>query len=120
METKIFLSRWQRGSKHSEYLVVKSIGHLFRYNMSLFRVCSWWSAQCPDTLQSYHAQNITVCRFGLQENEKDYIVVTSTLGYLSIFYPAKSTTGGRTSSDLVLELKLSSPILGVAAGNFGR
>lgn len=79
------------------------------------------------------------CRMGLFGKEKDFIVVGSHTGYLSIYYPTPScldikptdndvesdnfdaTINSNEKSqpnDLVLEMKLPVPIIGITSGQF--
>lgn len=100
--------------------------------MSLFKACTWWTAQCPDLSANYDSYSLHCCRFGLDENEKDYIVIGSHAGHLSIFKPTppektddvsdednqKVQTTTHKPTDLLLELKLSHPIIGILSGKF--
>lgn len=83
--------------------------------MSLFNVCSWWTAQCGDTNVDYDVASLLCARFGLESQEKDYIIVGSQGGQLSIFYPHDSAFD---ATDLLLETQLAAPILGLYAGKF--
>lgn len=106
--------------------------------MSLFQLCPWWTSQCPDLNSNYDAYSIHCCRLGILDKDKDFIVVGSHTGYLSIFYPTRSSDSepthddaeddtfsaalnANTSSrpnDLVLEMKLPQPIIGITSGKF--
>ncbi|XP_061388672.1 protein PTHB1-like [Musca vetustissima] len=91
--------------------------------MSLFNVCNWWTAQCPDLDENYDVASLLCARFGLEDQEKDYIVVGSHTGQLSIFYPsyeqdANGNCPGYKPTDLLLEIQGQLPILGVYAGRF--
>ncbi|XP_061402288.1 protein PTHB1-like [Musca vetustissima] len=91
--------------------------------MSLFNVCNWWTAQCPDLDENYDVASLLCARFGLEDQEKDYIVVGSHTGQLSIFYPsyeqdANGNCPGYKPTDLLLEIQGELPILGVYAGRF--
>uniref|UniRef100_A0A1A9V200 Protein PTHB1 n=1 Tax=Glossina austeni TaxID=7395 RepID=A0A1A9V200_GLOAU len=91
--------------------------------MSLFNVCTWWSAQCSDLDENYDVASLLCARFGLEDQEKDYIVVGTHAGHLSIYYPsyevdATGNTYGYRATDLLLEQQGNSPILGVYAGRF--
>lgn len=83
--------------------------------MSLFNVCSWWRAQCGDSTGDYDVASLLCARFGLETQEKDYIVVGSQGGQLSIFYPHDKAYD---ATDLLLETQLAAPILGLYAGKF--
>lgn len=83
--------------------------------MSVFNVCSWWSAQCGDTVGDYDVASLLCARFGLEAQEKDYIIVGSQSGQLSIYYPHANEFD---ATDLLLETQLSAPILGLYAGKF--
>lgn len=102
--------------------------------MSLFKVCTWWSAQCPDFEANYDSQLLHCCRFGIEENEKDYVIVASHLGYVSVFQPNalmmdektmpedgnddEQPSSGFRPTDQLLEIKLSSPIIQLSSGKF--
>uniref|UniRef100_A0A1B0B5V8 Protein PTHB1 n=1 Tax=Glossina palpalis gambiensis TaxID=67801 RepID=A0A1B0B5V8_9MUSC len=91
--------------------------------MSLFNVCTWWSAQCSDLGENYDVASLLCARFGLEDQEKDYIVIGTHAGHLSIYYPsyeldATGNTYGYRATDLLLEQQGNSPILGVYAGRF--
>ncbi|XP_054740776.1 protein PTHB1 [Anastrepha obliqua] len=92
--------------------------------MSLFNVCNWWHTQCSDLEENYDVASLLVARFGLEDNEKDYLVVGSHSGNLSIFYPRfdqNRRVGDENAfrpTDLLLEVNLKRPILGIYAGRF--
>ncbi|XP_004522553.1 protein PTHB1 [Ceratitis capitata] len=92
--------------------------------MSLFNVCNWWHTQCSDLEENYDVASLLCARFGLDENEKDYVVVGSHSGNLSIFYPRleqnRRIEDGNAfrPTDLLLEVNLKLPILGIYAGRF--
>lgn len=96
--------------------------------MSLFKLCTWWTAQCPDISSNYDSYLLHSCRFGLSDTEKDYIIVGSHSGYLSIFRPSATETDednefsiiANRPTDLLLEQKLSYPIIGISSGRFIR
>ncbi|EDV55448.2 protein PTHB1 [Drosophila erecta] len=83
--------------------------------MSLFNVCSWWSAQCSDPGEEYDVASLLCARFGLESQEKDYIIVGSQTGQLSIYYPHGR---GYDATDLLLETQMDAPIIGLYAGKF--
>ncbi|KAH8403891.1 hypothetical protein KR215_005704 [Drosophila sulfurigaster] len=83
--------------------------------MSLFNVCSWWTAQCGDSTGDYDVASLLCTRFGLESQEKDYIIVGSQSGQLSIYYPHANEFD---ATDLLLETQLAAPILGLYAGKF--
>lgn len=91
--------------------------------MSLFNVCNWWTTQCADLEENYDVASLLCARFGLEDQEKDYIVVGSHTGHISIFYPsyeldASGNSTGYKATDLLLELFTAAPILGIYAGRF--
>lgn len=91
--------------------------------MSLFKVCTLWQAQCSDYQFNYDAQLLHNCRFGFDESEKDYIVVGSHSGYLSIFKPnaigdSSESFIGFSPSDQLFEMKLMYPIIQLSSGKF--
>ncbi|EDW56619.1 GM15832 [Drosophila sechellia] len=83
--------------------------------MSLFNVCSWWSAQCSDPGEEYDVASLLCARFGLETQEKDYIIVGSQTGQLIIYYPHNR---GFDATDLLLETQMEAPIIGLYAGKF--
>ncbi|XP_055920507.1 protein PTHB1 isoform X2 [Eupeodes corollae] len=92
--------------------------------MSLFKVRTWWAAQCADIEENYDVASLLCTRFGLEEIEKDYIVVGSHKGLLSIFYPnspefnSDHNTEQFQATDLLLECQLKAHILAVLSGRF--
>lgn len=100
--------------------------------MSLFKVCTWWTVQSPDFEANYDSQLLHCCRFGVEEHERDYIVVASHSGYLSIFQPNAMTMdeeeeeeGGEVGkqsnfkpTDQLLEMHLPNPIIQLSSGKF--
>ncbi|XP_037954774.1 protein PTHB1-like [Teleopsis dalmanni] len=91
--------------------------------MSLFNVCNWWTTQCSDLNENYDVASLLCARFGLEESEKDYVVVGSHGGHLSIFYPTLEPDRIEEKNcfkptDLLLETVLGEPILGIFAGKF--
>lgn len=93
--------------------------------MSLFKICGWWSKQCTDVEESFDSSSIIISRFNLKEGEKDYVVVGSHSGNLTVFYPnfdgiVKSNKGDNIFKpvDLLLECKLDLPILMLSTGRF--
>ncbi|XP_055320368.1 protein PTHB1 [Sitodiplosis mosellana] len=95
--------------------------------MSLFKVCTWWSAQCPDFDPNYDSQLLHCCRFGIEENEKDYVIVASHSGFVSVFQPNalmvdetedEELSSGFRPTDQLLEIKLPNPILQLSSGKF--
>ncbi|KAH8372070.1 hypothetical protein KR093_009978 [Drosophila rubida] len=83
--------------------------------MSLFNVCSWWTTQCGDITGDYDVASLLCARFGLETQEKDYLIVGSQSGQLSIYYPHANAFD---ATDLLLETQLAAPILGLYAGKF--
>ncbi|XP_055380072.1 protein PTHB1 [Condylostylus longicornis] len=88
--------------------------------MSLFKVCTWWKTQCTDVEENYDSASLLCCRFGLIDNEKDFIIVGSHNGNLSIFYPETTyeTLGEFKPTDLILETKFDNPVIGLLYGKF--
>lgn len=91
--------------------------------MSLFKVCTFWTAQCSDYQSHYDAQLLHCCRFGFDKSEKDYIVVGSHSGLLSVFKPnaigdPDESFTGFAPTDQLLEIKLSNPIIQLSSGKF--
>lgn len=96
--------------------------------MSLFKVCTWWSAQCPDFEANYDSQLLHCCRFGIEDSEKDYVIVASHSGYISVFQPnatlvdetedENGPSSGFRPTDQLLEIKLSNPIIQLSSGKF--
>lgn len=90
----------------------------------MFNVCHWWSTQCSDLDENYDVASLLCARFGLADEEKDYIVVGSHGGHLSIYYPSyeldqtNDRAIGYRATDLLFEQQQSMPILGVYAGRF--
>lgn len=90
-------------------------------------MCTWWSAQCPDFEANYDSQLLHCCRFGIEDNEKDYVIVASQSGFVSVFQPNalmvdetedEEPTSGFRPTDQLLEIKLSSPIIQISSGKF--
>lgn len=95
--------------------------------MSLFKICDWWSTQCTDVDEYFDSFSIIISRFGLKDNEKDYVVIGSHSGNLSLFYPnsngnAKNKKINKVFKpvDLLLECKLDFPILMFSTGKFSK
>lgn len=92
--------------------------------MSLFKVCTWWTAQCSDFEANYDSQLLHSCRFGINDDEKDYVIVASHSGYLSVFQPnalqdeVTFETPGFRPTDQLLEIQLPQPILQLSSGAF--
>lgn len=53
--------------------------------MSLYRLCPWWTAQCPDTGPNYDAASMHSAI--LNDDGGELLLVGSHSGYLSIFLP---------------------------------
>uniref|UniRef100_A0A7G3AQ71 Protein PTHB1 n=1 Tax=Lutzomyia longipalpis TaxID=7200 RepID=A0A7G3AQ71_LUTLO len=87
--------------------------------MSLFRVITWWTTQCPST-DGFDSFSLLTGRLGLVEDgERDSIVVGSHSGHLSVFAPSPSESGSLFSpTDIILEVKLPQPVIGLACGKF--
>ncbi|XP_001659313.2 protein PTHB1 [Aedes aegypti] len=98
--------------------------------MSLFKICNWWKTQCPDVEPNYDSFSIHCTRLCLEEGEKDSIIVGSHSGYLSIYQPSnKAASDGDLEedqyfenvfqhSDVILETKLTLPVIGITSGKF--
>lgn len=92
--------------------------------MSLFRVCNWWSVQSSDLEANYDSQLLHCCRFGSNEQAKDYVIVASHSGYLSVFQPNTPqndviiNTPGYKPTDQLLEIQLPYPIIQLSSGGF--
>ena len=96
--------------------------------MSLFKVCNWWKTQCPDVEKSYDSFSLHCCRLCIEEKEKDSVIVGSHTGHLSIFQPSYKAFENNDDennfensfqhSDVVLEVKLHLPIIGILSGKF--
>lgn len=95
--------------------------------MSLFKICDWWLTQCNDVDENFDSSSVIISRFGLMEGEKDYVVVGSHSGHLTIFYPnfngsLKNNQGDKVFKpvDLLFECKLDFPILMLSTGVFSK
>ncbi len=91
--------------------------------MSLFQLCRWWYTQCPDFASNYDLNSMHCCRIGLNDNDKDYIVVGSHSGHLSIFNPGgdppeNDCDNAFKATDVLIEMKLPNPIIGIESGKF--
>ncbi|XP_062550917.1 protein PTHB1 [Armigeres subalbatus] len=98
--------------------------------MSLFKICNWWKTQCPDVESNYDSFSIHCTRLCLEEGEKDSIIVGSHSGHLAIYQPSNNTsTDGESEenhhfenvfqhSDVILETKLTLPVIGITSGKF--
>uniref|UniRef100_A0A182JSH0 Protein PTHB1 n=1 Tax=Anopheles christyi TaxID=43041 RepID=A0A182JSH0_9DIPT len=110
--------------------------------MSLFKVRNWWKTQCPTIEPAYDSFSLHCARLCIEEGEKDSVVVCSHSGQLCIYRP----TGGTSSlpdldtedvdrpdanpstnelpenvfqhADVILEVQLPLPVLGVSSGKF--
>ncbi|KAG4078630.1 hypothetical protein HA402_015220 [Bradysia odoriphaga] len=91
--------------------------------MSLFQLCRWWYTQCPDFGTNYDNNSMHCCRIGSNDNDKDYIVVGSHSGHLSIFNPSgdppdNNNDNAFKATDVLIEMKLPNPIIGIESGKF--
>ncbi|XP_052859949.1 protein PTHB1 [Anopheles cruzii] len=110
--------------------------------MSLFKLRNWWKTQCPTVEPSYDSFSLHCSRLCLEEGEKDSIVVGCHSGQLCIYQPS----GERASdldldtddqqhpqqaskemgpfenafqhADVILEVMLPLPVIGVSSGKF--
>ena len=91
--------------------------------MSLFKslqLCP--SVQCPDDQENYDASSLHCARLE-SDNLKDYVIVTSLSGYISILQPSQTHNEDNKSNPpsqnkIIYESKFPEPILGVLTGNF--
>lgn len=65
--------------------------------MSLYRLCPWWTAQCPDTGSNYDAASMHSAILTENQTGGELLIVGSHSGYLSIFQPHQQIST-RTSS----------------------
>ncbi|XP_050093992.1 protein PTHB1 [Anopheles aquasalis] len=110
--------------------------------MSLFKVRNWWKTQCPTVEPSYDSFSLHCARLCLEEGEKDSIVVGCHSGQLCIYQPSgqrnelpdlDAETEGHPAnqrlqgdafenhfqpSDVLLEVMLPLPVIGVSSGKF--
>uniref|UniRef100_A0A182NK21 PTHB1 N-terminal domain-containing protein n=1 Tax=Anopheles dirus TaxID=7168 RepID=A0A182NK21_9DIPT len=112
--------------------------------MSLFKVRNWWKTQCPTVEPAYDSFSLHCARLCIEEGEKDSIVVGSHSGQLCIYRPSggasavpdldaeeegtqpndgQSTTADPLENvfqhaDVILEVQLAAPVLGVSSGKF--
>ncbi|XP_053686775.1 protein PTHB1 isoform X2 [Sabethes cyaneus] len=98
--------------------------------MSLFKVSNWWKTQCPDLEPSYDSFSMHCARLCIQEGEKDSILVGSHSGCFSIYQPTSKPFNEADlddneqfenvyqHSDVVLEMRLPLPIIGITDGKF--
>lgn len=91
--------------------------------MSLFKICRWWSTQCPELQTKYDSSSIFCTRLGLNEKEKDYLIVGSHTGHLSVYYPTSEiqedgNVSGFKPVNVLLEVKMPQPIIGILTGQF--
>lgn len=92
--------------------------------MSLFKVCNWWTVQSSDITNSYDSFSLHCCRLNSEDNnEKDYIIVGSHEGVLCVYKPIfgvqeDEQCNSFAPSDVILEIKLDSPVIGLTSGKF--
>lgn len=93
--------------------------------MSLFKILPSFTYQCPDIAQNYDTFSLSCVRLNADnEQQKDYIIVTSHSGHISILQTSISdvdnrvTTDGQNQLNVVYEAKFNEPILGLLCGNF--
>lgn len=91
--------------------------------MSLFKLSTLWNTQCPDLSTNYDCYSLQCCRFGIEGNEKDYIVVGSHSGHLSIYKVNLEKLDNDNlpeyrPTDVLLEMDFPHPIIGLMTGKF--
>ena len=91
--------------------------------MSVFKVIQQFNYQPPDNAENYDAFSLTCARLTTEnEQNKDYVVVTSHSGFISILQPSINEDFAELNTlnqpQIVFETQLNEPILGVLCGNF--
>lgn len=96
--------------------------------MSLFKIIKQFTYQCPDNTENYDSYSLTCSRLNANnEEQKDFVILTSHSGYISILQPAISDDRDVSNQQaivtehqphIVYEARLNEPILGVLCGNF--
>jgi len=81
--------------------------------MSLFRAKTWWSTRFPD--EEFDGACIRIGPLPTPDGPKTAIVIGSLQGMIRVLSP---TANDYTVEDLLLEVDLNSPILGVEVGKF--
>ncbi|XP_063708995.1 protein PTHB1 [Culicoides brevitarsis] len=93
--------------------------------MSLFKIFNLWTIKSSDITKSYDSNSLHCCRLNvLDSDEKDYIIIGSHNGFLSIYQPIFNAEEENenfpsfSASNVVLEAKLDAPIIALASGKF--
>uniref|UniRef100_A0A182QYT0 PTHB1 N-terminal domain-containing protein n=1 Tax=Anopheles farauti TaxID=69004 RepID=A0A182QYT0_9DIPT len=111
--------------------------------MSLFKVRNWWKTQCPTVEPAYDSFSLHCTRLGIEEGEKDSLVVGCHSGQLCIYRPSGGAStvpdldaeeegtppndqSGSSDpfenvfqhADVIFEVQLPDPVLGVSSGKF--
>lgn len=85
--------------------------------MSLFKICSYWNYQCPDSEKEYDCLSLSSGLIIDSNVQREVIVVFSHTGTLSIFQGSNKDSG---SINVLLEIQLKEPIIAALLGNFLR
>ncbi|KAM5273652.1 protein PTHB1 [Ctenodactylus gundi] len=86
--------------------------------MSLFKARDWWSTVLGER-EEFDQGCLCLADVDNSGSGQDKIIVGSFMGYLRIFNPRPVKTGDRAQAeDLLLEVRLHSPILQVEVGKF--
>lgn len=85
--------------------------------MSLFKICSFWNYQCPDSEKNYDSFSLSVGHMMERNVQREVIIVFSHTGVLSIFQGTLKDSG---TVSVLLEVNLKEPIIGALIGNFVR
>jgi Bardet-Biedl syndrome 9 protein len=87
--------------------------------MSLFQAREFWSASSDAAGDEYDSACMVVCNIDNSPEGDDKIVTGSFGGMLRVWLPrAKRTNPSEAFEDLLVEVNLGAPILGLAAGRF--
>lgn len=105
--------------------------------MSLYRLCPWWKAQCPDLEANYDAAVLHSAALNDEPGGSELLVVGSHSGHLCIYHPHPdddkvaavdgmsatddesefdvTKSGQSRPVDVVVEVKLDKPVLAVSS-----